>query len=76
MIEWHHGLDRQECEHTLGDGEGQGGLERCSPWGHKESNMTEGLNNGFLGAWELHARFSKFWAYFFCQKLEKENNIT
>ena len=50
MIEWHHGLDRQECEHTLGDGEGQGGLERCSPWGHKESNMTEGLNNGFLGA--------------------------
>ena len=23
-----------------GDGEGQGSLECCSPWGHKESDMT------------------------------------
>ena len=25
---------------TLGDGEGQGGLVSCSPWGHKESDTT------------------------------------
>ena len=25
--------------------EGQGGLECCSPWGHKESDMTAGLSN-------------------------------
>ena len=27
-----------------GDGEGQGSLARCSPWGCKESDMTEQLN--------------------------------
>ena len=26
---------------TSGDGEGQGGLVWCSPWGHKESDTTE-----------------------------------
>ena len=25
-------------------GDGQGGLACCSPWGHKESDMTEGVN--------------------------------
>ena len=30
---------------TLGDGEGQGGLVYCSPWGRKESDMTGLLNN-------------------------------
>ena len=29
----------------LGDGEGQGGLVRCSPWGHKELDSTAPLNN-------------------------------
>ena len=28
-----------------GDGEGQGSLVCCSPWGHKESNTTEQLND-------------------------------
>ena len=35
------GLNGHESEQALGDGEGQGGLEYCSPWGHKESDMTE-----------------------------------
>ena len=30
---------------TLGDGEGQGGMVCCCPWGRKESDMTERLNN-------------------------------
>ena len=29
----------------LGDGEGQGSLAGCSPWGRKQSNTTEELNN-------------------------------
>ena len=29
---------------TSGDGDGQGGLECCSPWGCKESDVTERLN--------------------------------
>ena len=45
MVGWHHQLDGHEFEQALGDGEGQGGLTCCSPLGHKESNMTEPLNN-------------------------------
>jgi len=45
MVGWHHQLDGHEFEQTLGNGERQGSLECCSPWGHKESDMTEGLNN-------------------------------
>ena len=41
MVGWHHWLNRHECEWTLGDGEGQGSLVCCSPWGCKESDMTE-----------------------------------
>ena len=29
---------------TPGVGDGQGGLACCSPWGHKELDMTERLN--------------------------------
>ena len=34
-----------EFEQTQGDGEGQGSLACCSPWGHRRLNTTEGLNN-------------------------------
>ena len=34
-----------EFEQTPGDGEAQGSLACCSPWGRKESGMTERLNN-------------------------------
>ena len=45
MVGWHHWLNGHECEHTLGDGEGQGSLVLCSPWDCKESDTTEQLNN-------------------------------
>ena len=41
----HHQLDSHEFEQTPGDAKGQGSLERCSPWGCKESDMTERLSN-------------------------------
>ena len=44
MIGWHHRLDGHEFEQALGVGDGQGGLVCCSPWGRKESDMTEQLN--------------------------------
>ena len=44
MVGWHHWLDRLEFEQALGVGDEQGGLACCSPWGCKESNMTERLN--------------------------------
>ena len=40
MVRWHHQLNGHEIEQTPGDGEQQGSLVCCSPWGHKESDMT------------------------------------
>ena len=45
MVEWHHRLNGHKFEQTLGDSEGQGSLACCSPWGHKEMDMNERLNN-------------------------------
>ena len=45
MVGCHHGLNGHELEQALGGGEGQAGLECCSPWGGKESDTTEWLNN-------------------------------
>ena len=45
MVGRHHWLNGYEFEQTLGDGEGQRSLARCSPWGRKESDMTEQLNS-------------------------------
>ena len=40
MVGWHHRLNGHEFEQAPGDGEGQGSLVCCNPWGHKESDMT------------------------------------
>ena len=45
MVGWHHLLNGHEFEQILRDSEGQGSLACCSPWGHKESDMTVQLNN-------------------------------
>ena len=42
MVGWHHRLNGHEFEQAPGqDDEGQGNLVCCSPWGFKESDMTE-----------------------------------
>ena len=41
MVGWHHQLNGQEFDQTLGDGEGQGSLVCCSPWGRKESDTRQ-----------------------------------
>ena len=41
MVEWHHQFNGHEFEQVPGDGEGQGSLVFCSPWGCKESDATE-----------------------------------
>ena len=40
IVDWHHRLNGHEFERTPGDGEGQGSLTCCSPWGCKESDTT------------------------------------
>ena len=41
MVVWQHRLDGHVFEQALGVGDGQGSLACCSPWSHKESDMTE-----------------------------------
>ena len=41
----YHQLNGHEFEQTLGGSEGLGILVCCSPWGHKELDTTEQLNN-------------------------------
>ena len=47
MVGWHHLLNGHGFEQAPGVDDGQGSLVCCSPWGRKESDMTEWLN------WEL-----------------------
>ena len=56
MVGWHHRLNGHEFEQAPGDGEGQGDLVCCSPWGHKESDVTERLNNNKLPCIDLRSR--------------------
>ena len=44
MVGWHHRLNGHRIVWTLGVGDGQGGLECCSPQGLKESDTTERLH--------------------------------
>ena len=44
MVGWHHQLDGHEFEQAPGVDDGQGSLACCSPWGHKELDMTKWLN--------------------------------
>ena len=44
IVGWHHQCNRHEFEQAPGAGDGQVSLVCCSPWGRKESDMTEWLN--------------------------------
>ena len=45
MVGWYHWCDGHEFKQTQGDSGGQGSLVCCSPWGCKESDTNERLNN-------------------------------
>ena len=45
MAGWQHRCNGHELGQTSGNGEGQGGLACCSPWGRQESDTTGQLNN-------------------------------
>ena len=59
MVGWHHWLNRHDFEQAPGDGEGQGSLPYYSPWGHKELDTSEWLNNKsckYLLEWQALGR--------------------
>ena len=45
MVGWHHQLEWQELQQAPEVGDRQGSLVCCSPWGHKQLDITEQLNN-------------------------------
>ena len=45
MVRYHYKFNGHELQEAPGDGEGQGSLAHYSPWAHKESDVTEHLNN-------------------------------
>ena len=51
LIGRHPQCNGHELGQSPGDDEGQGGLACCSPWGHKELDMTSQLDNNKKG-WE------------------------
>ena len=63
MIRQHHPLSGHEFEQTPGDSEGQGSLACCSPWGCRESDTTERLNDNVKVNGTIHANHSKCWLY-------------
>ena len=40
MVGWHHRLSEHEFEQAPGDGEGEGNLACCSPWGHNQTWLS------------------------------------
>ena len=44
LVGWQYQLYDYEFEQAPEVGNGQGSLACCSPWGYRESNMTEGLD--------------------------------
>ena len=48
MIGWHNRFNGHEFEQSPGDSEGQWSLVCCSPWGCKELDSTERLNNNYI----------------------------
>ena len=53
MVGWHHQLDGHDFEQAPEVCDGQGSLACCSPWGHKELDMTEQLNWDCLPTWNF-----------------------
>ena len=68
MVRCHHQLNGHEFEQILGVGDGQGGLVCCSPWGHKELDMTERLNCTEKVHGILQARMLEWVAISFSEK--------
>ena len=64
-VGWLHRFNGHDLGQAPRDGEGQGDLACCSPWGHKESDMTWWLNNN-------KARSSPMSPYHYTQNTGRE----
>ena len=72
MVGWYHWLNGHEFGQTLGDSGGQGSLKCYSPWGSRESDTTEQLNNKYA-IWPFVSGFFHVTKHF---KIHSCNNIS
>ena len=63
MVGWHQQCDGHEFEQAPGVGDWQGSLAYCSPWGHKELDMTEWLNWRLRNVENKSISFSPPWEF-------------
>ena len=74
MVGWHHRLDGHEFKQAPEDGEGQGSLACCSPWGGKKLDTAKLLDNNNNNPKEESVHFSSelkntgIWNIF-CQRI-------
>ena len=57
LVRWHHWLSGHEFEQTPGDSEGQGSVVCCRPWGHKDLDTSDRLNNSNTVSFTLNPRY-------------------
>ena len=68
MVGWHHQCNGYELGQTPKYGKEQGSLLCCSPWGHKESDMTWLLNNNNNN--KLTGTLRPSWSLYFMQNVK------
>ena len=66
MVVWHQQLNGHEFEQALGDSERQGSLACCSPWGRKESDITDWVINN--SGWRFITFYRRRWSKPFPRK--------
>ena len=55
MVRWHHWLNGHEFEQAPGVADGQGGLVRCSSWGHRSQTwLGDWTTTTYVCAWLIH----------------------
>ena len=59
MVRWHHQLNGQEFDQTLGKSEGQGSLACCSPWGYRVGHDLTTEQQQFSPNLEIHCQVYK-----------------
>ena len=60
MVVWHHQFDEYEFEQAPAFGDGQGKLACCSPWCHRERQLSDGTELNFL----LYIKHCEFFFFF------------
>ena len=66
MVGWHHWLNGHEFEQALGVGDGQGSLAWCSPWGHKETQLSNWTELNWMVV-ECRDYTNSYWIIYFKQ---------